>query len=87
MAGIDLQDSNRLTVSTGSPQKDGAGFMAVESMEAETRQLPQATCTVQSDASRWCIGDADRLADNKEARNKMASATRIFLFFANGRTF
>lgn len=87
MAGINLQDSNRLTISTGSPQKDGAVFMAGESMEAETIQFPQATCMAQSDESIGCMVEAERFAESNEATNITTTATEILFFLANRRTF
>jgi len=37
----------------------------------------------QSDASIWCMGKADRLADSNEIIKIMATATKNLLFFAN----
>ena len=86
MAGTDLQDSKRLAVSKSSPQKEGEIFKTGELMVAEIKQLLQDTCMVQSDASIWCMGEADRLADNNETIKIMATATPNLLFFANRGT-
>ncbi len=87
MAGLDLLDSKRLTISKGWSQKADEIFKTGESMEAETKQFPQETCRVQSDASMGCMGDADRLADNNDTIKIVATATINLLCFANGGTF
>lgn len=80
MLGTDLQDSKRLAVSKGSPQKEGVILKKTESGEAEIIQLPHVNCTVQSEGSIWCIGDADRLADSNEIIKTRATARKNFLF-------
>ena len=86
MAGTDLQDSKRLGVSKSSPQKEGGIFKTGKLIEAKIKQLLQDACIVQSDASIWCMGDAERFADNNETIKIMATAIKNLLFFATRGT-
>lgn len=83
VAGTDLLDSKRLVISTGWSEKADEIFNKGDSVEAETIQFPQETCRVQSDASMWCMGDADRLADNNAIKKTVATIVINLLCLAN----
>lgn len=86
MAGTDFMDSKRFTVTKSSPQKEGKIVKTGALIEAVIKQLLQDICMVQSDASMWCMGEADRLADNSENKKIMVTANMNLLFFFNRKT-
>jgi len=84
--GTSLQDSKRLAVPKSSSQKEGQIFKMGESIEADKKQLWQEVCVAQSDASIWCMGEADRFADKNKTIKIMATDTKNLLFFVNRET-
>ena len=79
--GTILQDSKRLSVSNRSLKKLGEVLTSVDLIGINIKQLPQDACIVQSEASIWCIYEAERLVENRETIKTKATATRILFFF------